>query len=731
MDGIPALIIDPKGDLGNLLLTFPNLAPDDFLPWIHPDEAQRAGLDLQAFAKRQATRWREGLASWGQGAERIRSLRNAADFAIFTPGSSAGLPLSILKSFAPPTSNADPEILREAITATVSSLLALLKINADPLQSREHILLSTLLDRAWKEGRTLDLPALIQLLQNPPIQKIGVLDLETFYPAKDRFGLILALNNLLASPGFSAWTEGQPLDLASLLHTPTGKPRHAIISIAHLNDAERMFVVASLLNEAVRWMRAQPGTSSLRAILYMDEILGYFPPVANPPSKAPLLTLLKQARACGLGVVLATQNPIDLDYKGLGNTGTWFIGRLQTDRDRQRLLDGLQSTTAGAPGSLDFAEIQTAIASLSNRRFLLHNVHADQPTLFETRWCMSYLAGPLTREQIRRLTPTQPVPSSDQGADPISEPSPAPANISTQTTSVPPTLPPDLQALYPASVPSGTILRPFLLAAHQITYTQVRPKIHHVENAIYAIPLDPEAIVVDWQRAIALDNDRLDRFTSAPPPQAHFAPAPPINAKSLLAWLREWTTWLANEHPLVLFSSPSTGLVSEPGEDEGAFRIRLAQHLREIRDQELDALRTKYERRFQTLEARLQRARQRVETRQAQATQARVNAALSIGTSILGALLGSRRGLSVTSVNRATTAARSVNRTLKGSQDIAHAKESAEAVLAEHAALQAEFEAEAARIHQGSQAQSEPLQPLEIRAPRTRIHLRIFTPAWL
>ena len=349
IDGVPALVIDPKGDISNLLLTFPELSPEDFLPWINEDDARSKGISPEEYARKQAELWKNGLAAWGQDSNRIRRLRAAADFAIYTPGSTAGLPVSILKSFAAPGAAIidDPELLRERVNATATALLALVGIQADPVQSREHILLATILGNAWKQGRDLDLAALIQAVQSPPVSRIGVLDLEAFYPAKERFALSMSLNNLLASPGFEAWLEGEPLDIAGLLYTPEGKPRVSIFSIAHLGDTERMFFVSLLLNQTLSWMRMQSGTTSLRAMLYMDEIFGYFPPVANPPSKQPLLTLLKQARAFGLGVVLATQNPVDLDYKGLSNAGTWFIGRLQTDRDRSRVLDGLEGA-AGA-----------------------------------------------------------------------------------------------------------------------------------------------------------------------------------------------------------------------------------------------------------------------------------------------------------------------------------------------------------------------------------------------
>jgi hypothetical protein len=352
LDGIPAIAIDPKGDLGNLLLAFPSLAPSDFRPWIDESEAARRQLSPDEFAANQAETWRNGLAKWDEGPERIRRYCDAVDRAIYTPGSSAGIPVAVLKSFdAPPAELVgDADAFGERIASATSGLLALMGIEADPVRSREHILLSHLLDASWRAGRDLDLRQLIQNIQRPSFDKIGVIDLETFYPAAERYKLAMSLNNLLAAPSFANWLEGEPLDIGRILHTPAGKPRLAVFSIAHLDEAQRMFFVTLLLNEVLAWIRTQPGTSSLRALLYMDEVFGYFPPLGNPPAKRPMLTLLKQARAYGLGCVLATQNPVDLDYKGLSNAGTWFLGRLQTERDKARVIEGLEgaSTQAGS-----------------------------------------------------------------------------------------------------------------------------------------------------------------------------------------------------------------------------------------------------------------------------------------------------------------------------------------------------------------------------------------------
>src|SRR5262245_44134154 len=496
LDGVPAIAIDPKGDLANLLLTFPELRPADFAPWINEEDARRKGVTPAEFAVQQAEMWHNGLAAWGQDGERIRRLRGAADFAVYTPGSPAGRPISILASFAAPPAavREDAEALRERVLTTATSLLGLAGIDADPLKSREHVLVSTLLDAAWRGGTDRGLQGLIQQIQSPPMSRVGVLDLESFFPAKARFELAMAINNIIAAPGFAAWQSGEPLDVGRLLRTSEGKPRIAIVSIAHLGDAERMFFVSLLLNEVLGWMRGQSGTTSLRALLYMDEVFGYFPPVANPPSKTPLLTLLKQARAFGLGVVLATQNPVDLDYKGLSNAGTWFIGRLQTERDKARVLEGLEGASAGASKGFDRGAMEETIAGLGNRVFLMHDVHEDAPVVFETRWAMSYLRGPLTRAQIRMLNdaagpdgasvtraargaaataPATP-PARMGGEVPASAPFAA-TGAAAAPSSGRPVLPPDIaQQFVPVrgAAPSGAVLeyQPMLLGAASVRF---------------------------------------------------------------------------------------------------------------------------------------------------------------------------------------------------------------------------------------------------------------------
>ncbi len=438
LDRIPVIAIDPKGDMGNLLLTFPRLAAEDFRPWINDRAASDKGQTPDEYAAAQAALWKKGLGDWGQSGKRIKQLRDTVDMAIYTPGSNAGLPVSVLQSFAAPDAALvdDVDLYRERIQATATGILTLLGIDADPVASREHILVSRLLDHAWQQGLDLDIAGLIAAIQEPPFTQIGVMGVDAFFPAKDRFALAMRLNNLLAAPGFEAWMQGTPLNAQNLLYTANGKPRVSIMSIAHLDDASRMFFVSMLLNEIISWMRAQPGTPSLRAILYMDEIFGFMPPVANPPSKALFLTLLKQARAYGLGLVLATQNPVDLDYKGLSNTGTWFIGRLQTERDKARVMEGLEGASQG---DFDKQEMERTLAGLGKRRFLLHNVHEDEAVVFGTRWVMSYLAGPLTRDHIRSLM--------GKARETLTA-APGPAKPKQKSASEAPALPPSIEQLF-------------------------------------------------------------------------------------------------------------------------------------------------------------------------------------------------------------------------------------------------------------------------------------------
>lgn len=701
LDGIPALVIDPKGDIANLMLSFPGLAPAEFLPWIDPAEAGRKGTTPDELAKKTAETWKTGLAEWGQDGDRIRRFREAVDIAIYTPGSTAGLPLSILRSFAPPPAGSDGAATRDRISAAVAGLLGLVGIAADPLKSREHILLSAIVDAAWNKGNALDLAGLIGAIQKPPFDKVGVFDVETFYPAKERLELAMSINNLLASPGFGVWLEGEALDIQRLLFTAEGKPRISIISIAHLTDPERMFVVTLLANELVAWMRRQPGTAALRALFYMDEIFGYFPPTAMPPSKLPLLTLMKQARAFGLGVVLATQNPVDLDYKGLSNAGTWFIGRLQTERDQARVIEGLMSAQAGS--GFDRGALEKLMVGIAPRVFLMRNVNDDAPILFRTRWAMSWLRGPLTLPEITRL----------MAGRKAAEPAKPEAAAAAPKPAARPTLPNGVGEIFLAAKP-GTgelVYRPRIVATAELHYADKAAAIDSWTRGAWLAPLADGDGAPAWGDAVLVPN--LDAVTAAGPVEnAGFAelPAAALAARNYEDWGKALAATLYQNGAVELLAARSLKLTSNPGESEGDFRARLAQGLREHRDREVAKLREKHAAKLKSVEDRLQRASDRVDREKSQYTQRKLDTAISIGTSVLGAIFGGRS----VATTRAGSAARSAGRVFSERGDVARADESLESLTAERNEL-------LGRIEQEAVALTATLDPASIALERLRI----------
>lgn len=736
IDNIPAIIIDPKGDLGNLMLTFPSLKGEAFQPWINEDDARKKGLSPADYAQAQAELWTKGLAGWQQDGARIQRLRDAADVAIYTPGSNAGLPVSILKSFAAPAADVreDTELLRERISTTVTSLLGLLGIEADPIQSREHILLSTILDQTWKKEEDLDLAALIQAIQSPLVSKIGVMDVDSFFPSKDRFALAMKLNNLLAAPGFQAWLEGEALDIQSLLYTPAGKPRHAIFSIAHLNDAERMFFVTLLLSQMVGWMRAQSGTTSLRALLYMDEIFGYFPPVANPPSKLPLMTLLKQARAFGLGVVLATQNPVDLDYKGLANTGTWFIGRLQTERDKARVLEGLEGASSSAGKKFDRGRMEQTLAGLGNRIFLMNNVHEDEPVVFETRWCLSYLRGPLTRTQIKQLMDPM---RHEKGTVHSAAPGAQHSILNPQSSGLTsrPMLPPEVpQQFIPLrgsnAEGSELVYMPMLLGSSQIRFSDSKSGVDRTQDVTVLAPIEDGPVAVDWDKATAAELAVAD-LERDPEEEAQFLALPVSagKAKSYADWNKDFGGWLFRTQKVELFKSPSTKEISTPGESERDFRVRLQHTGREQRDKGAETLRQKYAPKIATLEDRIRRAELAKEKQQAESRSSQVQAAISVGASILGAFMG-RKTISASNIGRATTAVRSAGRVMKESKDVGVAEENVAALQQQLADLEAQFKSESEALAAATDPLNEKLETISIKPTKANIAVKLVTLAW-
>jgi hypothetical protein len=737
IDGVPAILIDPKGDLTNLLLTFPSLAPTDFLPWINTDDARQKGMTPEAYAADQAAKWKKGLEDSGQSGERIKKLKDAADFRIYTPASNAGFPVSILKSFAapPPALLEDNELLRERISTTVTSLLGLVGIEADPIQSREHILLSTILEKAWQAGQDLDLAAMIEQVQTPPVTKIGVLNIDSFYPPKQRFELVMALNNLLASPGFSAWLEGEALDITNILYTAQGKPRIAIFSIAHLSDPERMFFVSLLFNQIIAWMRGQSGTSSLRALVYMDEIFGFLPPTANPPSKLPMLTLLKQARAFGVGLVLVTQNPVDLDYKALSNAGTWFIGRLQAERDKLRLLDGLEGAAATAQANFSRQKMDKIISGLQSRVFLMSNAHEDEPVLMTTRWAMSYLRGPLTRDQIKQLmdplkkSSTATATATATAGPAVTEKKPAAAE---SLTSQAPSLPIDVTVYYAPSTSTGEITyQPYLLGVARIVYTDAKLKVSGTADAIYLTGISNAAIPVDWQKSkkAKFHPDALEKVARA---GAKFGevPSAATNSRNYNEWAKDFASWLLSGQVMTLYKSRATDQVSSTGESEQEFRIRLGQSGRENRDDVVEKLRAKYTPKYLALQEKLKKA-QAVKLRESsQSKDKGLQTAVKVGGALLSAFAG-RKLFSQTNINKASTAIRGVSSSATAIQEYNQAVKAEKELQQQLTDLQAQFDAELAAMGGKGNAAAVELDTLLIKPKKSDIDVQLVTLVWV
>jgi hypothetical protein len=765
IDKVPTILIDPKGDITNLLLQFPELRPEDFQPWVNPDDARRKGQTVPEYAQNVAQMWRNGLADWGISPERLQMLKESADFTIYTPGSDSGVPISIMGSLAAPGLDfaTEAEAIRERIAGTVAALLGLVGINADPVRSREAILLSNIFEHFWQKNENLDLAKLILSIQNPPVRQLGVFDVDTFFPEKDRFTLAMAFNNLVASPTFQSWLQGDPLDVDRLLYTADGAPRHSVFYIAHLSDSERMFFVTLLLENVLTWVRRQGGTTSLRAILYFDEVFGFMPPTAEPPSKRPLLTLLKQARAFGLGCVLVTQNPVDIDYKGLTNAGTWFIGKLQAERDKARVLQGLQSAISEAGGKGAKVDFETLIGKLGNRVFLLHNVHEAEPVVFTTRWAMSYLRGPLTRPQVQQLMADRkqaiaaaPARSRTQARDEFTaqaapaapEKSAIPAGYSAHA----PTLSPDVaQSFLPVSLSEQAAIRqlsqdtgqsvqvksarliyePALVGAATVRFFDRRRNISEQIDKMLVTPAVDDASYVDWGTAELLPlqpRDLADRPERVESSQGPYFPAVPegVNSAGELKTIeKELSDWLFYNTRLTLNTHPELGLFQSPGETERAFKIRLQQAAREKRDEEVDKLEKTYEARISRLDTKLRKNKRDLASDEAEYEARKREEMIGIGESVLGFFMGRRR-------TRVLSAAASKRRmTSQSKQDMEESR--AEITEMEHdiAALETELKDMADEITQKWTDLLDNLQTEELSPRRTDVSVQMVTLAWL
>ena len=646
LSGVPVILVDPKGDLANLALTFPGLTGPEFAPWIEGGDSAAA----EAIAKQ----WADGLASWGLDGTRVAALKAAAEVAVYTPGSSDGIPLNLVGSLAPPPGALDDEESRiDEVGSVVSGLLALCGIESDSLSGREHILLTNLLDRAWAAGQTIDVATLVGQVLTPPFRKLGVLELEAFYPAKDRQALVMKLNGLLASPSFAAWAKGAPLDIDSLLRTPDGRPKASIISIAHLSDEERQFALATLLARLVSWMRKQSGTSSLRVLLYIDEVFGFVPPTEAPPTKKPILTLLKQARAFGVGVVLATQNPVDVDYKALSNAATWMIGRLQTERDRDRLLDGMRS----AAGGVDIGALAATISGLAKREFVLHRSGQPKPLVFTTRWTMAYLRGPLTGEQLKVLTkdaPERSVTASPSITQVGTEPAAPVASLSDGHVPLAPSIAKGTSAYFlsqdtpwAASVNAtagGTSLEAALVARCLLTFDDAQLGLHETEE--WEAIFHPLAQLFDPASGVTVDYDDRDLVADAPLGATFALPDAPLDNP---AWFRAVTKLLTDQlvatHTLPLRRNEALKLWARVGESAEDFAIRCDTAAQRKADDEAAKIRTTLTARIEKLNSSIDLAQRKVEETKTAAKSSRAHELIAGAGDLLGAFLGGRRNV--------------------------------------------------------------------------------------
>lgn len=786
LQGVPAIIIDPKGDLTNLLLHFPELAPQDFQPWIEPEMARRAGKTMEQAADEAATAWRAGLKEWGIGPDRLQALKNAAQFAIFTPGSDAGIPVSVLSSLAAPDLDweTNRESLREQISSTVTALLGLVGLNdLDPIRSREHILLSNIFEFHWSEGNDLDLTELILQTQTPPFANLGAFPVDTFFPAKDRMELAMSLNNILAAPAFETWREGQSLDIKSLLYTEDGRPRHSIFYLAHLSDGERMFFVTLLLSAVETWMRTQSGSTSLRALLYMDEIYGYLPPTAVPPSKGPLLRMLKQARAFGLGLLLATQNPVDIDYKALSNTGTWFIGKLQTERDKNRLLDGLESAAGGIPR----AEMDKLISSLGKRVFVMHNVHEKMPVLMQTRWVMNFLAGPLTRNQIPALNELAnagaslqmpPVPASASRT--VSKPQPSveslqpvsvPSAISNQQTAYTPPLPaqqPSSAVRRPsaATAADGSLTKPPLPAGIREYYLpqnfslpeafqsagRAMPSQAMIQGVMYRPSLLAAAQVRILDRKYGVDSEttraalvnsldrrgivRWDEFAYAGPPLDKVETMPvagarfgtvdsPLNDTKLMTALqKDFTDWAFRNSSVVARANVALKVYGGPDVSQAEFMTACSEQARAGCDAEISKKTAAIEKKIKSLEDKLFREERELQQDQADLQNRNIETGLSGAEAVAGMLgFGRKKSLS-TSVSKFRMAQ-------NAKEDVRESEETITQLKKDLAFLERQREETASEIKDRWGRVVNESTEVTIKPKKTDVYVNIFGVAWM
>jgi hypothetical protein len=727
--GVPVLILDPKGDMGNLLLNFPSFTPAAFEPWVDDGEARRKGLSRTELAASEAEKWKGGLSRSGIDAERMKTVRDGVDIRVLTPGSTAGIPLNLIGDLSPPEASWEEhgESIRDEIEGLVSGLLVMVGIDADPLTSREHILLSNLVENAWREGHALDLTTLLLQVQTPPIRRLGVFELDAFYPPKERMKLAMRLNGLMASPSFAEWMMGEPLDIQSLLYAPDGRPRASIVHLTHLSETERMFVVTLLLTKFVTWMRKQPGTSELKALIYADEVMGFAPPTAEPPSKRPILTMYKQARAHGVGLVMATQNPVDLDYKLMSNAGTWMVGRLQTERDKARIIEGLRS----ASGDVDVNAWDARIGQLGKRQFLLKSAKSAAPTLFTTRWAMSYLRGPLTRAELLRLKPegiahapatvSTPAGETEQLADDETSGQPKVAS-GTDVRFIDPAAP----WLDQAGISrSGARLEPGLAARVRLLFDERVGDVRHEEEwEAIVFPLRGDRI--DAEEAIPVDYDRRDFRREAPEDATFVITDTPLDEKRYFSNAEKLIEeHLFRERSLELFRNKKLKLYSRPGEAEEAFRTRCLEAAEDRADAEAEKLRGRYETRTKAAKKRIASAERRLRELDVDVGQRRQQEVISGAGEVLSMFLGGRRR--VRSLSGMASRRSQTRRTQERLQSATEKAEEYQEALIE---LEEDLAEELEQIWERWRDQAEDTDTFEISLERDDVHLEELVLFW-
>jgi hypothetical protein len=766
LKGIPAISVDPKGDLTNLVLHFPDLLPSDFQPWIDPDAARREGKTVDVMAAETAATWKKGLADYSLGKEQLEKLKTSVDFTIYTPGSSSGVPVNILASFQSPDVpwSGNEEILREKIASIVSALLGLVGVtDIDPLRSREHILISNLLETAWSKGQTLQLSDLILQVQNPPFERLGALPVDGFFPTKDRGELAMLLNNFMASPSFQIWLSGQTLDIQKILYKDDGSPRHSIFYIAHLSESERMFFVTMLYSSIESWMRSQRGTSSLRALVYFDEIMGYLPPVANPPSRTVILRMLKQARAFGVGLVLATQNPVDLDYKALSNAGTWVIGRLQTEQDKNRLLDGLTS----AAGGVDRGEADRMISGLGKRVFLVQNVHAKAPVLIGTRWCLNYLAGPLARTQIpaanalvgaKAPIESSTVNASGAAAGAGAVASPSSRQAATQTTSAAagaytstrPGIPQGMDEIYfpnnlsfsqaaeqaGATGPqSGLVYKPALLGQLQVNYLS---RAYNLDTSKRMACLVEDEVTgrISWEDYSIPEQDIKTLKAQREPANALYDSLPGwlTDVKRLGQFQNDFEDWAYRTGGVSILSNKSLKTTATPGMTKEEFLDVCRKAAEDAAKDDLDKIERDYQVKASTIEAKINKQQMEIQQKEGQLNARRtdeiVKGASVVGNVLFGILGGKKSGISSalsggsSTLNKHRMAEEAASRVEQEKQDMSVLEQ-------QKAALDNNKADDIATAKEKWQKVAEDIQEVPVAPAKKDIYTELFGVAWL